>query len=273
MSGQSASRFKGSFAEQYDRYLVPMFFAPYAEVLADRVKALGPQSVLETAAGSGVVTQALRQKLPTGVAITATDLNQQMIDLAQTKPGISNVTWQQADATTLPFPDASFDVVGCQFGIMFFPDKQAAAREASRVLRRGGHYLFAVWDDWMEMPTAPLGIAAKVVGNILDRDPRSLMNPPYYDEPTIRADLAAANFVNVVVERISLPVKATAREAAVATVHGSLIRPVIEETAPERLDEATDAVEQALRPNLRAGGIIGTTTAILVAAEPRKTLA
>ena len=99
------------------------------------------------------------------------------------------------------------------------------------------------------------------------------MNPPYYDEPTIRADLAAANFVNVVVERISLPVKATAREAAVATVHGSLIRPVIEETAPERLEEATDAVEQALRPNLRAKGIIGTTTAILVAAEPRKTLA
>ena len=271
MSDQRASAFKGTFAELYDRYLVPMNFAPYAEVLADRVRALGPQRVLETAAGSGVVTQALRQKLPPGAAITATDLSQPLIDLAMTKPAMANVTWQQADATTLPFPDASFDVVVCQFGVMFFPDKQASLREASRVLRRGGTYIFAVWDSWMEMPTAPLGIAAKVVGNMLGRDPTSLLNPPYHDEPTIRAELAAANFANVVVERISRPAKAiSAHEAAVVTVHGSLIRTVIEATAPERLNEATDSVEHALRSNLGTGEIIGATSAILVAAETRR---
>lgn len=268
MSDERATAFRGTFAELYDRYLVPMNFAPYAEVLADRVKAFEPENVLETAAGSGVVTQALRRKLPSAVAVTATDLSQPMIDLAKAKPGMENVTWQQADATNLPFSDTSFDLVVCQFGVMFFPDKQASSREASRVLRHGGRYLFAVWNSWAQMPTAPLGIAAKVVGGMLGRDPASLLNPPYHDEPTIRGDLAAASFVNVEIERISLPVKATsAREAAIVTVHGSLIGAAVEATPTGRLSEATDAVERALRSHFGAGEIVGATSAMLVIAE------
>lgn len=268
MSDERASAFKGTLAELYDRYLVPMYFAPYAEVLAKRVGSFGPQSLLETAAGSGVVTQVLRRKLPASVAVTATDLSQPMIDLARTKPGMADVTWQQADATRLPFPDASFDVVVCQFGVMFFPDKQASSREASRVLRHGGRYLFAVWDNWNEMLTAPLSIAAKVVGEMLGRTPASLMNPPYHDEPTIRADLAAGNFVNVDVERISLPVRAaSAHEAAIVTVQGSLIGAAVAATAPKRLNEATDAVERALRSHFGAGEVVGATSATLVTAE------
>jgi SAM-dependent methyltransferase len=268
MSDERATAFKGTFAELYDRYLVPMNFAPYAEILAERVKAFEPQTVLETAAGTGVVTQALRRKLPTAVVVTATDLSQPMIDLARTKSYMANVTWRQADATKLPFPDAGFDIVVCQFGVMFFPDKQASSREAFRVLRHGGKYLFAVWDSWAEMPTAPLGIAAKVVGEMLGRDPVSLLNPPYHDEATIRADLAAASFVNVKAEQISLPVKAkSARDAAIITVHGSLIANAVEATAPGRLDEATDAVEQALHSQFGAGEIVGANCAILVTAE------
>jgi len=181
---------------------------------------------------------------------------------------MANATWQQVDAMRLPFPDEGFDLIVCQFGVMFFPDKQMSFREASRVLQCGGRYLFAVWDDWNKMTSAPLSIAADVVGGILGCDPRSLVNPPYHDEDTIRTDLSAAKFQGIDIRRITQPGKAASgREAALATVHGSLIRTVIEATDPQRLHEATDAVEQAFRAKFGKGEIVGTTSALVVAAE------
>jgi ubiquinone/menaquinone biosynthesis C-methylase UbiE len=82
--------------------------------------------VLETAVGTGVVTRELARILPLGVAITATDLNEPMIALAQANIGGERIRWQQADALDLPFPNGAFDVVVCQFGVMFFPDKPKA---------------------------------------------------------------------------------------------------------------------------------------------------
>ena len=157
MPDKKASAFKGSFPEFYDRYLVPMNFAPYARILAGRAKDLAPSRVLETAAGTGIVTEELVRALPPDVTITATDLNQPMIDHALAKPDMAGVTWRQADAVKLPFPDGSFDLVVCQFGVMFFPDKQAAFREASRVLRHGGTFLFIVWDSYRAMVEFTLG--------------------------------------------------------------------------------------------------------------------
>ena len=97
MSSDKVAAFAGTLAEFYDRYIVPLNFAPYAEVVADRVKALLPRRVLETAAGTGVVTEALARILPTHVTITATDLNEPMIERGKVKPGMERVNWQQAD--------------------------------------------------------------------------------------------------------------------------------------------------------------------------------
>jgi SAM-dependent methyltransferase len=271
MSGSQQGNFTGSFPEHYDRYLVPMQFAPYAQLLADRAKALAPSRVLETAAGTGIVTQALVGALPPRVAITATDLNQPMIDHARAKRGMAGVIWRQADAMKLPFPDQAFDLVVCQFGVMFFPDKQAAFREALRVLRPGGSFLFDVWDDYSRMSNAPIAIAAETAGAMLGREPLSLLSPPYHDEDTIRADLAAAGFGVVQVERISRPAcAASARDAAVITVQGSMMRTAIEAACPERLEEVTDAVEQVMLARFGGGPIEGTTNALIVtAAKPR----
>jgi len=134
MSSDKVTAFAGSLAEYYDRYLVPLNFAPYAEVVADRAKALRPRRVLETAAGSGVVTEALARILSTDVTITATDINEAMIERGKVRPGMERVNWQQADAMKLPFLDGTFDLIVCQFGVMFFPDKLASFNESFRVL-------------------------------------------------------------------------------------------------------------------------------------------
>ena len=268
MPDDADAAFRATYAELYDRHLVPLQFAPYAGYLADRVKAHKPRSVLETAAGTGILTQALVQALPAEVAIMATDLNQPMIDRARAKSAGPRIAWQPADAMQLPFPNESFDLIVCQFGVMFFPDKQASFREAARVLAPRGRYLFAVWDDWKKMPDAPLAIAADVVAAMLGCDPVSLVNPGYHDETTLRQDLAAAQFQQIEVERVMLPAAAaSAREAALATVHGSLIRTVIETEHPGRLDEATIAVEGALHAKFGQGPVAGRTRALIVTAE------
>ena len=261
----TAGAFKATYAELYDRHLAPLLFAPYARLLSERARTHGPRDILETAAGTGCLTRELMQTFPAGVPITATDLNQPMIDRAKARAGLERVTWRHADAMRLPFPDDSFDLVVCQFGVMFFPDKRASFGEAARVLRHGGTFLFAVWDDWSEMPDAPLVIAADVVAEMLGCDPRSLVSPPYHHEPTIRADLGATAFQRVNIERVTQPASAaSAREAAIATVHGSLIRTAIEAADAARLDEATDAVEWALVARFGKAPIDGATKALIV---------
>jgi ubiquinone/menaquinone biosynthesis C-methylase UbiE len=130
--------FAGSIPQLYERFMVPMIFEPYAADMARDVVACKPRKVLELAAGTGVVTRRLARELPAGVEIVATDLNQAMLDEAARAGTARPVQWRQADAMKLPFEDASFDVVACQFGAMFFPDKAKAYAEARRVLRPGG---------------------------------------------------------------------------------------------------------------------------------------
>src|SRR5262249_36495463 len=157
-------------------------------------------SVLEIAAGTGVVTSALMKTLPPGVDLVATDLNQGMLDVAAVKDATSRVSWQQADAQTLPFPEAAFDAVVCQFGAMFFPDKPKAYREARRVLKPGGRYLFNVWDNIADNEIADLVTSA--VAELFPNDPpQFLARTPhgYHDKDVIMAALKDAGFANVAV--------------------------------------------------------------------------
>ena len=144
---QSDKVFIGSIPRIYDDYLVPLIFQGFAQDLAQRVANLSPTAVLETAAGSGVVARALAPELSQSCRYVVTDLNQPMLDQAAERQGAdARITWQQADALALPFDDAAFDVVCCQFGVMFFPDRVRGYREVRRLLEPGGHWLFNVWD-------------------------------------------------------------------------------------------------------------------------------
>ena len=122
--------FAGSIPEIYDRLLVPLIFDSYAHDLAGRIAGVAPRHVLETAAGTGVLTRAMVSRLPEDVRIVATDLNQPMLDHAAGRlPADRRLTWKQADALALPFEDQTFDIVTCQFGVMFFPEKARAYAE------------------------------------------------------------------------------------------------------------------------------------------------
>lgn len=143
----SDKEFTGSIPEFYDTYLVPLIFDAYARDLAARVASLAPKSVLETAAGSGVVPRELAQRLGPDARYVVTDLNQPMLDHAASKQGADDrLEWQQADALELPFDDDEFDAVLCQFGVMFYPDRVRGYGEARRVLKPGGRYIFNIWD-------------------------------------------------------------------------------------------------------------------------------
>jgi ubiquinone/menaquinone biosynthesis C-methylase UbiE len=210
---ESDRAFTGSVPQIYDRLMVPMIFAPYARDLAQRIKAYRPRNVLETAAGTGAVTAALASELPESTAITATDLNEPMLAQARThladKPQIK---WQQADALALPFEDASFDIVACQFGAMFFPDRVRGYAEARRVLRPGGHFVFNVWDR-IEQNDFTYVVHQTLQQVFPDNPPQFMARTPhgYHDAARIRADLMEAGFSDIAIETISLPGHADAR--------------------------------------------------------------
>ena len=235
--------FAGSIPENYDRYLVPLIFEGFAEDLARRVAALSPRAVLETAAGSGVVTRALAPRLLPDASYVVTDLNQPMLDHAAARQGVDRrIDWRRADAQALPFAAAAFDVVCCQFGVMFFPDRRAGYLEAKRVLRPGGCFLFSVWDRIEENVFADEVTAA--LAKLFPADPpRFLARTPhgYHEVAVIRSELEKGGFARVAVEtRADVSRAPSPRHAAVAYCQGTPLRNEIEARDAGRLEQATE---------------------------------
>ncbi|ESY69275.1 MULTISPECIES: class I SAM-dependent methyltransferase [Mesorhizobium] len=261
--------FTGSIPENYDRYMVPLIFEPFAADLARRAASLSPGAVLEIAAGTGVVTRALAPKLSPGASYVVSDLNQPMLDYAASRQAPdSRITWRQADAMALPFEDAAFDVVCCQFGAMFFPNRSTAYREARRVLKPGGHFLFNVWDRIEE------NVFADDVTNALarifpDDPPRFLARTPhgYHDTALIRGDLEDAGFSHVVIETRAEQSRASSpRLPAVAYCKGTVLRSEIEARDAGKLEAATDYAAAAIAERHGSGEVAAKIQAHVIVA-------
>jgi ubiquinone/menaquinone biosynthesis C-methylase UbiE len=239
--------FKHSTPALYDRYMGPLLFAPYAEYVAKRVAPLHPERVLETAAGTGIVTRTVSEALP-DAEIIATDINPTVLEFAAQQFHTESVTFQAADAQHLPFDDESFDLVLCLFGIMFFPDKVRANAEARRVLHPGGRYILVTFNrlDLNPIPEA----AGKGVATLFPEDPRYMERGPfsYTDAAVVEDDLRSAGFDNIEVETVELSSSVSAQDAARGIVLGSPFRAEIERLGSSALERATDAVQKALQP-------------------------
>ena len=265
---ESDKVFAGSIPEIYERYFVPLIFEPYATDLARRVQEAKPERVLEIAAGTGVVTRAMTRALPPSARITATDLNEPMINHAKTKLTDSRITWKVADAQTLPFDDQSFDALVCQFGAMFFPDKIKAYKEARRVLKPGGRYFFNVWDRITDNEFAD--VVTQALAEMFPSDPPIFMaRTPHghHDIARIRADLTAAGFSDISTEAKDERSKApSACDVATAYCEGSPLRNEIEARDKTRLQEATSRAAAAIAKRFGAGPVDGRIRAIVVTA-------
>ena len=271
MSGPDRDKvFSGSIPRLYEEYLVPLIFEPYAGDLANRLTSRSITRVLGIAAGTGVVTRSLASVLPESVSIVATDLNQPMLDHAAATGTRRPVEWRQADAMHLPFPDATFDAVVCQFGVMFFPEKSKAFSEARRVLRPGGVFLFNVWDRIEENEFAD-AVTAALASLFPQSPPRFLARTPhgYCDRPTIERDLANGGFtaspqVTVVAARSRAE---SSRVPAVGYCQGTPLRNEIEARDASRLGEATDFAAEAVARRFGRGPIDGKIQAHIVTIE------
>jgi ubiquinone/menaquinone biosynthesis C-methylase UbiE len=220
--------FAESIPRHYDEHLGPLFFDPYASDLVGRLAIDPGDAILELACGTGIVTRRLVEALPLGASLTATDLNEAMLEIARGKIDASEpVTWQTADACALPFGDEWFNTVVCQFGVMFFPDKTLALREAHRVLQPGGMLAFNVWDSLASNPIAR--IAHEVIGSFFTSDPPGFYRVPFamHDVGATSAMLEQAGFQSI--DCVTVPLMArseSARHAATGLVLGN---PVVNE--------------------------------------------
>ena len=261
--------FAGSVPENYDRYMVPLIFEPYAADIAQRAASLSPSAVLETAAGTGVVTRALAPKLPPRASYIATDLNQPMLDYAVSQQASdSRIKWRQADALALPFENAAFDLVCCQFGAMFFPDRSSAYREAKRVLKTGGHFLFNVWDRIEENVFAD--DVTNALAKIFPKDPpRFMARTPhgYHDTALILSELEDAGFSDVVIETKAEQSRASSpRIPAVAYCQGTRLRNEIEARDAGKLEAATDYAASVIADRHGSGEVAAKIQAHVIMA-------
>ncbi len=246
----NSNAFTGSIPANYHRYLGPFLFEGYADDLAARVPAAAGIRVLEIACGTGIVTERLAARLAGRGTLVASDLNEAMFAEARRRNVQGgHVTWRQADGTNLPFPDASFDAVVCQFGLMFFPDKAAGVREAFRVLTPGGRFCFNVWDAMARNPVQR--ITHETVAGFFPDDPPQFYIVPCSlgDRAPILAWLDHAGFASITVETVAgLAPPLAAGDAVRGLIDGN---PICLEILERRAD-ALPAIKAALAARLAA---------------------
>jgi len=256
MSGKSA-HFVGDIPSHYDEGLGPNIFVDYADKLADLCSGTEGGHVLELAAGTGIVSRKLRDRLHPKASLVVTDLNSPMLEIAKGKFAEGeNVAFAPADAMELPFDDDAFDLIVCQFGVMFFPDKTESFREAARVLKPGGRYVFNVWSAMAENPFSET--AHETVARFFPENPPGFYKVPFHygDPEGVRSDLAAAGWSNIEHETVRLqkPI-VNVEKFATALVYGNPLIDEIRDRGSVDPDDVATEILAALQSRFEASNM------------------
>ena len=227
----SLTTFTGAIPHNYDTYLGPLLFEPYAVDLVERMEGDNYTAVLELACGTGRVTKHLLNKVAANGTLLATDLNEDMLRIARERLQDNRIRWQEADAHGLPFGNEQFELVVCQYGIMFFQDKPKALREIFRVLKPRGRFYFSTWDR-IEF-NAIAEVARQVVQETFPDDPPAFIEKgPYsfFDPEAIRHLLETAGFDHIEIEKVAkTSVAATPEDVITGFLDGTTLSLYLQE--------------------------------------------
>jgi ubiquinone/menaquinone biosynthesis C-methylase UbiE len=266
------AQFDGSIPDYYDRFLGPVLFEPFATDLATRLNASAGVDVLEIACGTGLLTRAVSEHLQRDLRITATDLNQPMLEYAQAKlADISGITWALADMSALDFPSNSFDFVICQFGLMFVPDTLAAVREVHRVLRPNGAFLFNVWDALERNDLQR--IAHETMCRLFADDPPRFYEVPFrlYEQDKLEVLLRDGGFDEIDFTVLSREAEGfSARAVATGLVFGNPLITAIRERAMVEVETVVDQLAEAISQDCGTEPAVGKMQAIVITARPKE---
>jgi ubiquinone/menaquinone biosynthesis C-methylase UbiE len=270
MPEKDAFKFSGQGAINYDHYLGPLLFEPYAVELASRLNVdENITSILEIACGTGRVTRHLRRRFKPPVKLVASDLNPDMLQVAQTTLDDNSIEFRIEDAQNLSFPDNSFDVVVCQFGLMFLPDKQKGLREALRVLKPGGKFIFSTWDKTDNVPLLKL-IFNDTVLPLFDSADAGRLTVPFslHDPELLKEWMQAAGFKQVEANSLALT---SGCQLPKDIVNGFMIKHSLgQETAaryPGEYDNICQKLELAVRDQFGTENLKFGLTAFFVSGE------
>jgi ubiquinone/menaquinone biosynthesis C-methylase UbiE len=256
--------FAGSVPQNYDKYLGPVLFEPYALDLVNRVS--GARNILEIACGTGRVTRHLVNTLPAGGKLVATDLNADMLNVARPVISDARIEWKVVDAQELPFADNSFDHVICQFGVMFFPDKAKAMEETYRVLQPGGRYIFNVWDALEFNPRS--AIIKTVMDELMGADaPDFLKKGPFswFDKEEIASLMERSGFKNIHLDIVRKSAYfETPDDLVNGFVKGSPLSSYLAEQTGELQQKIVTGLQQRIRSEFGDGRLESPMQAIVV---------
>ncbi|MCE4025456.1 class I SAM-dependent methyltransferase [Microbacterium sp. Au-Mic1] len=270
----AAKLFRGGVPDAYEQLMVPLMFQPYADDMVARAVARAPAAVLELAAGTGAVTRGLATALPAESTLVATDLNAGMLAVAEARgaprpAGAPAVAWQPADAQALPFDDEAFDLVVCQFGVMFFPDRPSAHSQVRRVLSPGGTYLFSAWDS-IDSNAVALAVDEAYRRVLPDAPPNVITRVAhgYHVPETIRRDAEAGGLIVDAVEAVELIGAAESAAAAAAAIpRGTPMRADLEPLGDEVRDRIEAMTTELLERRFGTGPIRTPIRAFVVTAH------
>ncbi len=265
----SPTAFTGSVPTNYHTHLGPLLFEPYAKDLAARLARASPTRILELACGTGISTRAILAASLPSATLSATDLNSAMLEIAKGVIATDRrATFNAVDACSLPYADASFDAIGCQFGVMFFADKVRAMREARRVLAPSGRYTFSVWDSLADNPI-PRTVHETLATLFPTNPPPFIAQTPYgwSDPAEIERVVRTGGFTRIEIEPMTFEsIAPSADDAARGWVEGTPVFAALQERGVTDFTPIRAAVALALRERFGNTPCRSTMRALVVTA-------